>query len=494
MPASWRGNSTPLIRELPLPDDTTVRVTPSQPMSTRWKSAPIPWYHGALEDAPIHVAWNFRRSAVHQEIHNLGYRSADWAGAGAPRALDPLSFAIGGHDFFRIEGHLGRAADTVSGEIRDLIAKRNLPFQVQAVLLHDKREGIRVRPKFRYTPLHSLHYLVRQDVAFRLDESVEFGQRHVADVTEAVEKQAILGSADNGASVIGAARSASEAVAGASKAAAPVLAKNSYSSYKAALKSDEGANFKSSYAASLGTVSNARAALGHVSRTDFVSPFDGLINTNQPHWIDWLDDLIADQGDKADEKLLLPRFVQDHPGIDHLGGVWRGGTFVLVYDDRGQVVADFTLPYPAAEADAPEPEDPPLKRPPYRPPLVVGSGIRVGQAGGPGGEGSLRRRARDLQKDLDLHSAQIEGVVKGAFIPSNAVDPKKIGTLPTASPTTVSRLPDQGAGSPTRARRGAADRAEPPGLPADVRERVGPTSAARNSNWPALWAWWPTSW
>ena len=424
-----------LIAGFALPGDTTVRITPSVADDRPLEERAIPWYYRVLQNPPIHVAWNFRLSARNQQGHNLGYRSDNWAST--PRARDPLAFAIGGNDFFRVEGHLGRAVETVKDELSRQIASRNLPFRLQAVLLHDQPDRIRVRPPFRYTPLHSLHYLVRQDVAWRLDEGVQFGARHVADVTEAVDKQVIFGSTNSGASVIGAARAANEAVGRASTAATPILSKASYSTYKAAVDSDAGALWKSTYATTLATVSDSRANLGHVSRADFVSPFDGLINTNQPHWIDWLDDLIADQGVKADAKLLLSRFVQDHPGLDHLGGVWRGGTFVLVYDDQGQVVADFTLPYPAAEAEEPEPQDPPVRRPPYRPPVAVGGGIRFIKPIDLVVKDRFVIERGTFQKDLDLQRAGIEGLVKGVFVPNNAVPPKvsdKLGGVLTDNP------------------------------------------------------------
>ncbi len=456
-----------LIGSFQRPGDTTVRITPSLADDRPLEERAIPWFYQELAERPIHTAWNFRLSTQHREGENLGYRAADWASTA--RARDPLAFAIGGHDFFRIEGHLGRNAEVVADEIGRLITERNLPFQVQAVLLHTQRDRIRVRPRFRYTPLHSLHYLVRQDVAFRLDESVQFGQRHVTDVTEAVQQQRILGTSGNGASVIGAARSASAAVSGAKDAAAPVLSQTNYSGYKAMVASDTGARWKSTYATSLASVSDARANLGYVSRADFVSPFDGLINTNQPHWIDWLDDLIVDHGNKADEKLLLPRFVQDHPGLDHLGGVGRGGTFVLVYNDEGQVVADFALPYPAAEADTPEPVDPPLPRPPYRPPVVVG-GIRVIKPVDLEVRDRVLIEREGFQKDLAVQTTNIENLVRGAFVPSNAV-PIRVAT----GPRTGNPLLDLQAEQLTRQRdyvRRLQEVLTDPGLTNVVREQV----------------------
>lgn len=463
---AWKLDA--LIASFQLPGDTVVRVTPSLSDMHPLEERAIPWYYRMLENTPIHAAWNFRLSSRHHERQNLGYRAEAWT-IGRPR--DPLAFAIGHHDFFRIEGHLGRPAETVTAELRQLTADRNLPFQVQAVLVHTGRDRLRVRPPFRYTPLHSLHYLVRQDVAFRLEESEQFGQRHLADMTEAVNARLIPATTNSGTSVVASARLAGEAVSSASKAAAPVLAKASYSGYRAAVASDQGPAFKTSYTSSLVSVREARASLSDLSRADFVSPFDGLLNTNQPHWIDWLDDLIVDQGNKADDKLLLSRFVQDHPGLDHLGGVWRGGTFVLVYDDQGRVVGDFTLPYPAAEAEAPETDDPPLTRPPYRPPLVAGNGIRAVRPLDLVVKDRFTFEREGFQKDLELQSARIEGLVKGAFVPSNAVDPKQRGVLDLTGDTYL----DLQAGEMAHQRERVKDLQEmliQPGLPNDVRTQV----------------------
>ncbi|KIQ36817.1 hypothetical protein RT97_01355 [Variovorax paradoxus] len=433
---AWKFDT--LIASFQMPTDTAVRVTPSLSDLHPLEKRAIPWYYRVLETAPIHAAWNFRLSSRHHEGQNLGYRGAAWASTA--QARDPLAFAIGQHDFFRIEGHLGRAVETVGNELRQLIADRNLPFQVQAVLVHTQPDRIRFRPPIRYTPLHTLHYLFRQDVTYRLAEGASFALSQLDDVTEAVDKRLILGSTDAGTPVIGTMRATSDAVSLAGQAAAPVLSQKNYSAYRTAANGAEGAAWRSSYATSLQSMGQARNNLGHLSRTDYVSPFDNLISSRQPHWIDWLDTLILDKDRAADARLLFAQFVQEHAGVDHLGGVWRGGTFVLVYDDQGRVVADLTLPYPAAEIDTPEPAEPPLPPPPRPPspspsptpaptplppgPLMFG-GTRYVKPMDLVAKERVDLERAVLNKDLELQSARIEGLVKGAFVPSNAVDPRK---------------------------------------------------------------------
>lgn len=49
---------------------------------------------------------------------------------------------------------------------------------------------------------------------------------------------------------------------------------------------------------------------------------------------------------------MLGNYMKDNPGLEHNGGVMRGGTFVIVYTaDDQRVVADFMLPYASIDKD-----------------------------------------------------------------------------------------------------------------------------------------------
>lgn len=402
-----------LLHSFALPEDTALRVTPSQGEGRPLEDRAIPWTYRVRDDLPVHVAWNYRLAARREPQANLGYRAAEWRGS--ERALTPLAFGIAGHDFFRVEGHLGRPVKTVMDELQGAIAAHNLPFQVQAVLLHNDRRRIVVKPGIRYNDLHRLHHLVRTDVALRIEEGSALGERLLGDVSQAVADKQIVAAGESGESAIGIARNARDAVSRVKDLAAPALTSKRYSAYRADTA------WKGALAGSVETIGQARVSLGHVARTDFTSAFDSLIATNQPHWIDWLDVLIQAGDDRADEKLLFPRFVQQHPGLDSLGGCWRGGTFVLAYDDAGRVVADFTLPYACAEIDEDEPEEPPLTRPPFRPPTLGDKAVRVIPPVALQIDSLLGLKFADVRKqvtdELAVKTANIEGLVKGVLIP-----------------------------------------------------------------------------
>ena len=302
--ALWRLHV--LVHSFALPDDTLLRITPSQGEDRPLDERAIPWYYRVDAALPVHSAWSQRLATRREPQANLGYRAAQWGGS--ERALSPLAFGLAGHGFFRIEGHLGRPVKTVTDELQAQIAAHNLPIQVQAVLLHKDRKRIVVKPGIRYTDLHRLHHLVRSDVALRVEEGAALGERLLGDVTQAVADRQIDAAGGSGESAVGIAVNARDALGRVKAQSAASLASPRYSAYRA----DTG--WKATLASSAETVGQARVSLGHVARTDFTSAFDSLIATNQPHWIDWLDVLIQAGDERADEKLLFPQFVQQHPG------------------------------------------------------------------------------------------------------------------------------------------------------------------------------------
>lgn len=69
--------------------------------------------------------------------------------------------------------------------------------------------------------------------------------------------------------------------------------------------------------------------------------------------IDWLVKEIEKRKQEIFKKLRLSELVKEHPGLEHLAGVPKGGTFLVVYEGANpqtktfsdRVVADFCLPY-----------------------------------------------------------------------------------------------------------------------------------------------------
>ena len=61
---------------------------------------------------------------------------------------------------------------------------------------------------------------------------------------------------------------------------------------------------------------------------------------------------LATERNRREERLgsnnFLKQYMALNPGLEHLGGVWKGGTLIIVFNENGVVVGDFCLPYRAA--------------------------------------------------------------------------------------------------------------------------------------------------
>lgn len=345
---------------VPVPNTNPIRITPSRDERISLEERAIPFYYVDAGSFHIQPFWNYDLSSNQSEQRTTAYRWSDYAGKAAP---DWFATQIGRYDFFRIEGHHGQNVNTVQNNLNTQIENQNLPFVVRAVLLHNDKKKIVIRPP-RYRDIHRFHYILRKEVSAQLDYGKAFSDKFSKDLIAA----AGLGipATVNGKSVKTYAAEQNTKVMNAVNKASPAVGKKKYSEYRQAMSSQSG-NWKGDYKDAIDAAGSFKREVGTVFRTDFSTPFDTMLISNQSAWLNWFDLLIDKNEDRQDDKLLLPAFFKLHPGIEHCGGVARGGTFVLVYDDSANVVADFMLPYHVAEFGEVEPDDEPdLPFPDYR--------------------------------------------------------------------------------------------------------------------------------
>ena len=356
--------------QLPKAQAGSVRITPSLSDEQPLEERAIPYYYRIDSANPIQQSWNFQLHRRGLDSSNYSYNAAQYGARGA--AANPLAAQIGRFPFFRIEGHLGQPVKTVLAALQKEITSWNLPIALLAVALGPDRSRVVKRPGIRYTDLHRLHYLLRQDVSHQLEETVTFSQNFKQKLNKAVRENIVSDAPDDDAGIRlkNIAKAQNAAVA---RNATQVRAKlnRSYSSYAA------DATWKQNVAPAIQAAGEFKAQLSDVVKTEFATPFDALIGTSHIQWIDWLDDIIKARDQHEDDQQLFTNFVSRHPGIAHAAGVPRGGTFVLVHDEQQLVVADFMLPYYCDDTIEEEPPQPPLKKPAFRPGWIVGNGISL---------------------------------------------------------------------------------------------------------------------
>jgi hypothetical protein len=373
-----------LLAAFAVPATQSPRITPSRVEAVALAERAIPAYYQPDDKFDLRAVWNRRLTKRGEKMANIGYH---WVPARPGQADDPFLNDVGDRDFFRIEGHLGMPVSEVEPAIEALIRQYNLPISVTSVLLHSDRIKIWRGPRFKHTALHSLHYLLRQDVASQLKDNLayvgklknEVAGAQALDQAEAKILNRPLSfsyvSESNSTSfdvagVVGGAESKVTVVSGklAGSGTQPgLLQAGKYKEF-----ASKAGSWKVEMDDAVVETAKARESLGHIMRSDIASPIDAMVTSKSPLWIGWLDDIIKKRDEDKTERLLFSKMIVDHPGLEHRGGCVPGGTFVLAYDDKGTVIGDFMLPYWIDDIDEEEQRaDPPLILPDLRLPNFI---------------------------------------------------------------------------------------------------------------------------
>lgn len=342
-----------------------VGITPSTGEETSLEERAIPYYYEINTTNPVQEAWNYRLHKEGMDAANYSYNAAAYRGQGA--AANPLAAPLGRFGFLRIEGHLGQDVTAARAAIEAKIKASNLPFTIQTVFLGADKTKVIKRPGILFSDLHRLHQVLRTDLSDQLENAKTFSSYYVQQVNTLTSNDV-----DDVEQTKTVATQKSSALTAAATDAQTALKQN-YVAYKASTTWTPAVSTATTSAAEF------KQNLNTVTSTSFNTPFDSLVSSSHANWLNWLDVHIQDKADKEDEKLLFSNFQASHPGLEHFGGVVRGGTFVLAYDENNKVIADFMLPYywpePAREED---PAEPTLSVPPVKSNTVLTNGIKLG--------------------------------------------------------------------------------------------------------------------
>jgi hypothetical protein len=349
--------------ELPTGASQGQKIIPSRRETVALEQRAVPIYY--RKNGEVRALWNEERRQRGESDDNLGYFWMPLAERNA--ADDPFKRDLGACDFFRIEGHLGLKADLAEPAIEKLVRQRNLPIAVISVLLHNRRDLVIRGPKFKKNSLHSLHYLLRQDLASHLKDNIAYSGRLIGDIKAAGASVQKLSANVLNADVVKpleAAKikleSADTDLVGNSTKPGPLSAR-SYKSF-----SLHSGTWTARFDEAVLTTSKAKVGLGDIMRNDMISPVDTVSGSKTHLWVNWLGDILKKREDDQKDRLLLTNMIGEHPGLEHFGGAVPGGTFVLAYDDSGIVIGDLMLPYWLDDNDESDQEEPELIMPDIR--------------------------------------------------------------------------------------------------------------------------------
>lgn len=333
-------------------------VTPSAGEERRLEDRAIPGYYTVNANGanrPVYRAWNYELNRRNQDQYNYSSRRDEYAAAGTRDTQ--LAGQIGRNDFFRIEGHIGLDPTAAVNALKKLIADTNLPFSVRAVLIGGDRPHIVIKPGTWFGPLHQFHFVLRQDLLQQIDQvnahNTAFGTDIGAGIANGNVPETKPFGGDVGVKEFVQNRQTAAAQAGKS---VQDKMQGTYTNYRAA------GRWQDDFTTTLTNSLQMKQQLGDVARTEFATPVDAMVSNYHAPWIDFVGQLIQNNDDKHNDKLLFANFIKDHPEAEHFGGVCRGGTFVLLYDSTPTVVGDVMLPYWWPEP-ADEPPAPPINWP-----------------------------------------------------------------------------------------------------------------------------------
>ncbi len=120
-----------------------VRITP-----TRYGTAPlsgkcIPYYFNSDAGTPaLYERWDFKKTSTGRARQNTGYNANTYAKDDFVK--NPLEYDLEGHNFFRIEGHVGFSWRTVLSDLLKKIETYRLPFDV--IVLNAGNKTVRDNP------------------------------------------------------------------------------------------------------------------------------------------------------------------------------------------------------------------------------------------------------------------------------------------------------------------------------------------------------------
>lgn len=330
-----------------LPKVMIPKIIPSRRESAALEERAIPIYYQA--DAGLREVWNETRRQRGESEDNTGYY---WTPATdlkpfvlaavppEPLLPDPFLSDQGGNDFYRIEGFLGLKADVAEPAIEQLIRQRNLPIAVISALAHNEPKWIIRGPKFKQTSLHSMHYLLRQDVASHLKDNIAYSDLLVDRFDIAKDWMPAQTGKPTATDTVKAAKAeltlAEDTLVGTDK---PLSARN-YANFRTVAK-----DWTAPLDRAVLNIGKARTTIGDIVQTNVISPVDTLSGSKSHLWVDWLGTIIDQREIVHKARLLLSNMLNEHPGLEHAGGAVPGGTFVLVYNDAGVVIGDLMLPY-----------------------------------------------------------------------------------------------------------------------------------------------------
>ncbi|TAD86593.1 MAG: hypothetical protein EAY75_07915 [Bacteroidetes bacterium] len=323
-----------------------IRITPGNFLDKPLGSRAIPYYFGfGQNSATVPAYWSHAANVRNREDLHRSYFADSYSRQ--TFATQPFGFDLSESEFYRIEGHIGLKYADVEKQLTDLIAQNNLPINLMTVQVERNLATVPMKPWY-FNHLHNYELIQRRSIIDQLSQAELTHNSLAEELKRDGSRTADLAQI------------------------APIV--NNFNAAKANFANNWGGasraantqQFTAEVEALTKVAGDFKMSTRQFSFSNAAAPHDFIINNNSHIKLDLINDLINQQIDRKRNELLLGNFLVKNPGLEHAGGVLRGGTFVLVYTaNDGVVVADFMLPYATVDNDLTPP--PTIKPMPIKP-------------------------------------------------------------------------------------------------------------------------------
>jgi len=340
----------------------SIRITPSREKKTPLSLRSIPWYYdvnlnsgyenlGRLKDY-----WSFevsRKCPLESDGLVLNYEDqSDDQSVAVDKLSTPLFYDIQDYPFLRIEGQIGTEIDQAIGRVNELKKQFNLPFDVVNLQLDSDAESLELDYSCGFEDIQEEYQSTRAGLCGIITDLgvlydfVKENQDLLFDSDEEGDEEEIL---ELIAELLG-------------------LLKSMCAAMEECVEDFEFETFQANYKETLEFIIDFilldlslldQIEIKEEDEKEQIPLINGMIQRLSPLVFRILDMFFYSKLLRIyysfkrrefylkKETAVFSNFIDKHPGIDHQGGVPKGGTFILVSDnsESNTVVADFNLPY-----------------------------------------------------------------------------------------------------------------------------------------------------
>jgi hypothetical protein len=341
-----------------------LKITPSKEKGSQLSERAIPYYYSVTDgDSKLLENWNYELTRRRLKDENLSYHASNYA-TGKDNIIHPLEYNYDNYPFLRVEGNNSKEAENILLDLENDRKTFNLPFQIKLIDINTTTADVEVEDYRAWKDLQTEYLGIRDNIlcqvqklisSLKVPEGDEY-QTECSDLIDAIKENYNnivnelpyeLNSVDYNnvnTQINNLYENLIEFILYIKHLFGKLI-----SEQFSILSSQEFHERKQELNEMYYAIRRFMSGCQLYSLTTIIYRYQLRI--------DYL---------KTNSTQILQNFIARHPGLEHMAGVPKGGTYIMVHDnvtvaeaEVSRIVADFALPYSCCSEsiEIPSPED-----------------------------------------------------------------------------------------------------------------------------------------